>query len=260
MIGLSKHRDLCHHQNAAMAVAASTEEAAGNGRSDRTSVRSPTMNRKLARITVVLVAVTSLLGTSLVTQAADDNNGKDWRPLVETTGLDVEPGCHCVPARWRDAVHRFSWGEEPDGMGLGDPRTGVDALWCLCSRHSHEPNGVGRRRVYVLLGCGVVLRVPAANVAGLSHLFDRSVCRWMDRQYRRRCPALCGKCERTGTTPVSVSGSFSVVTTASPDVVDFNRGVFLWRPTGVKVIDALSDYVRTSSKEAWSPLCKCLGE
>lgn len=205
------------------------------------------MNRTLARITVVLAVVTSLLGTALVGQAAIDNSGKDWRQLTETTGLTWNQVATVCP---RDGVTPCT------GSVGGRNLTG----WVWATREQ-VLNLFGTYSPDILtsptgsVGGGFAYFVAAESFFGflqptfqvfLTYSTARLAGGWTATTDSDAQPYVGSVGD--GTTPVSVSGSFSVVTTANADAVDSMRGVFLWRPIGVKAIDSVSDYVRTSNK------------
>ena len=198
---------------------------------DAAPVRSAVVNRRLARITIVLVTVTCLLSTSVVVQAANDNRGRDWRQLIETTGLTWTQVATVCP---RDGVTPCTGsvgGRDLTGWVWATREQVLDLFGIYVPDILTSPTGS--------VGGGFTYFVAAESFFGflrptwqvfLTYSTARFAGGWTATSDGAGQPFVGSVSD--GTTPVSVNGAFSVVTTNNPDAVDSMRGVFLWRPTG----------------------------
>jgi hypothetical protein len=192
--------------------------------------------RRLALVFVVL-----FLAVSGVLFAYNDNNGKEWRQLTETVGVSWNQVAQACPQR--DGISPC--------IGTAGTRDLTGWVWAtdaqvieLFSRFEPAlltsptfPTISGMAQFFTADTFLSAIR-PTFSVAsnyfasrsatGLTAAFDEV--------------ASLGGLARVGqgNTPVSIGGEFAAGLRVNPNEVDFSRGVFLWRDTGLNSGAALA--------------------
>src|SRR2546422_711856 len=181
----------------------------------------------------VLVYVILFLAISGITAEAaasgNDNHGKEWRQLTETVGLSWNQVAQVCP---RDGVSPCT------GVVEGRDLTGwvwATDLQVITLFSYYEPDILtspsisGMQYFFTATPFLSFLR-PTFSFA-ITYQSGEFTSGWTASVDAAGSP-IFGSVS-VGTTPVSVGGSFSVVPRSDPNEVPFNRGVFLWRDTGL---------------------------
>src|SRR2546422_580018 len=181
----------------------------------------------------VLVYVILFLAISGITAEAaasgNDNHGKEWRQLTETVGLSWNQVAQVCP---RDGVSPCT------GVVEGRDLTGwvwATDLQVITLFSYYEPDILtspsisGMQYFFTATPFLSFLR-PTFSFA-ITYQSGQFTSGWTASVDAAGSP-IFGSVS-VGTTPVSVGGSFSVVPRSDPNEVPFNRGVFLWRDTGL---------------------------
>ena len=182
---------------------------------------------------VLLLAISGALLASV-----NDNNGKEWRQLTETVGLSWNQVAQACPQR--DGISPCT------GIAGGVDLTGwvwaTDAQVTTLFSYFEpailtSPTVSGMAQFFTASSFFSSFRPTQSvaldyfafqNAAGLTSSFDEPT-------------SLAGFAHLgMGNTPVSINGEFSVGLRINPNEVDFARGVFLWRDTGLNSGAALA--------------------
>src|SRR5262245_52981747 len=183
------------------------------------------------RISIIAMFVTALVSTASVAQATgvDDAHGKEWRQLVDTTGVSWEQAAQVCP---RDGVSAC--------VGVAGGRDLTGWIWATESEVTYMFSFYHQ----CILTCpsveGQHYFFPASSFLSafhptfsmfLTYQTSEFAAGWTSSTDPAGLP-VAGSVG-TGTTPVSVGGSFGFASVSDPAAIDGTRGVFLWRSTGL---------------------------
>ena len=182
---------------------------------------------------VLLLAISGALLASV-----NDNNGKEWRQLTETVGLSWNQVGQACPQR--DGISPCT------GIAGGVDLTGW--VWATDAQVTRlfsyfepailtSPTVSGMAQFFTASNFFSSFR-PTQSVA-LDYFAFQNAAGWTSSFDE---PASLAGFARVGmgNTPVSINGEFSVGLRINPNEVDFARGVFLWRDTGLNSGAALA--------------------
>jgi hypothetical protein len=185
------------------------------------------------RIAIFATLGTLFLSTVSVAQqpAVNDNHGKEWRQLTETTNLSwnqvaqvcKRDGSACSGAVGGRDLTGWVWASQSDVAQLFSYYT-PDIL-----ANPSNPSVAGIP--YFFPASGFLNQFRSTFAMFLTYQTGQRADGWTASTDSAGLPV--SGSVGAGTTPTSISGSFSVGPLSDPAAADPIRGVFLWRSTGL---------------------------
>src|SRR6266850_699129 len=188
-----------------------------------------TQRRRLRMLVYVILFMAISAVPREVSAGVNDNHGKEWRQLTETVGLSWNQVAQVCP---RDSVSACT------GVVGGRDLTGW--VWATDSQvitlFSYfepdiltNPSISGQQYFFTATPFLNFLRPTFAFT--ITYASSQFTGGWTASVDTVGSPLAASV--SAGTTPVSIGGSFSVAPRSDPNEMDSNRGVFLWRNTGL---------------------------
>jgi hypothetical protein len=182
----------------------------------------------------IAIFATLFLPIVLKAQPVNDNHGKEWRQLVETTGLSWKQVALVCPG---DGVTPCS------GVVGGPTFTGPDLTGWVWATQSQVIDLFSYYTQDILTSSSVAGQQYFFSASAFLGAFRPSFSMFLTYQTAQRVDGWTASTDSAGlpvsggvgagTTSVSIGGSFGVAPVSDPAEVASGRGVFLWRSTGL---------------------------
>ena len=169
-----------------------------------------------------------LLAASGATANVDDGQGKEWRQLTETTGLSWNQVAQVCPQDGASPCNGIAGNHDLTGWVWASAPQAI-RLFAIFEPSVLPSGGAGGQLVFFSASNFLSSFQPTFSFA-ITYSAGASASGWTASLDGAGSP-LVGSVGWS-TTPVSISGGFGIGPVSDPNSVDFDRGIFLWRPTG----------------------------
>jgi hypothetical protein len=183
------------------------------------------------RTVLSIILQVTLFSAAAAAQGVNDGHGKEWRQLTETTLVSWNQVAQVCP---RDGVSACS--------GVAGTRDLTGWVWAtkeqvieLFSYYEPailtSPTFSVSGQPYFFTASGFLSAIRPTFSFAITYQSGQFAAGWTASTDAGGLP-IAGSVG-VGTTPVSISGSFGVGSVSNPNEVRADRGVFLWRSTGL---------------------------
>ena len=185
----------------------------------------------IRRVSIVAMLVTMLVSTVSVAQVTgvDDTHGKEWRQLVDTTGVSWEQVAQVCPRDGVSACAGVAGGRDFAGW-IWATESEVTELFSYYTEDILTSSSVEGQQYFFPASSFLTAFRPTFSMF-LTYQSAEFAAGWTSSTDPAGLP-VAGSVG-TGTTGVSFGGSFGFASVSDPAAIDRTRGVFLWRPTGL---------------------------